>query len=266
MSTQAQPELPDNVLDQAIGWLVKLESSSSNPQLLEACLHWRQADALHEAAWQALQKSDATFQGLAALPDNVALDTLERLHSGRHTRRQTLKLLGMGLLASGVTGWSLRESTWVPWGADYATGVGERRQFLLSDGTRLLLNTASVVDVQFSAQRRLIALRHGEIFIDTGKDSATPGGRRSFWVSTRHAQLQAIGTAFAVRDEPLGTRLRVEDGVVAIHGKGEQVLVAAGAGCRQSWARTSEPSAGLSRRRSRCPARPGVLPRRGSST
>lgn len=45
MSTQAQPELPDNVLDQAIGWLVKLESSSSNPQLLEACLHWRQADA-----------------------------------------------------------------------------------------------------------------------------------------------------------------------------------------------------------------------------
>lgn len=228
MSTQAQPELPDNVLDQAIGWLVKLESSSSNPQLLEACLHWRQADALHEAAWQALQKSDATFQGLAALPDNVALDTLERLHSGRHTRRQTLKLLGMGLLASGVTGWSLRESTWVPWGADYATGVGERRQFLLSDGTCLLLNTASVVDVQFSAQRRLIALRHGEIFIDTGKDSATPGGRRSFWVSTRHAQLQAIGTAFAVRDEPLGTRLRVEDGVVAIHGKGEQVLVAAG--------------------------------------
>ncbi|NMY02027.1 FecR family protein [Pseudomonas sp. WS 5059] len=220
--------VPDGVLDQAIGWLVRIESSGATPEVLAACQRWRQADALHETAWQALQKIDAPFQSLAALPGSVALDTLERLNSGQRSRRQALKLLGMGLLASGVTGWSLRDSTLVPWGADYATGVGERRQFLLADGTRLQLNTASTVDVQFSAQRRLITLRRGEIFIDTGKDSAAPGGRRSFWVSSRHAQLQAIGTAFAVRDEPNGTRLRVEDGVVAIHGKGEPIQVAAG--------------------------------------
>lgn len=228
MSPRSLPELPDNVLDQAIGWLVRIESDGANPQLLEACRQWRQADALHEVAWQALHKSDATFQGLAALPGTVARDTLHRLQGGRHSRRQALKLLGAGLVASGAAGWSLRESTLLPWGADYATEVGERRQFLLDDGTRLHLNTASAVDVQFSAQRRLIVLRRGEIFIDTGKDSATPGRRRSFWVSTRHAQLQAIGTAFAVRDEAQGTRLRVEDGAVAIQGKGEPVIVAAG--------------------------------------
>lgn len=219
---------PDDVLDQAVGWLVRIESNGATPEVLEACQRWRQANALHETVWQALQKSDATFQSLAALPGTVALDTLERLNGNHHSRRQALKLLGVGLLACGVTGWSLRESTLVPWGADYATGVGERRQFLLSDGTRLQLNTASTVDVQLGAQRRLITLRRGEIFIDTGKDSADPGGRRSFWVSTRHAQLQAIGTAFAVRDEQQGTRLRVEDGVVAIQGAGEPVLVAAG--------------------------------------
>ena len=219
---------PDEVLDQAIGWLVRIESNDATPEVLEACQRWRQADALHETVWQALQKSDATFQSLAVLPGSVARDTLGRLNSNHHSRGQALKLLGMGLLASGVTGWSLRDSMLVPWGADYATGVGERRQFLLTDGTRLQLNTASTVDVQFSAQRRLITLRRGEMFIDTGKDSAAPGGRRSFWVSSRHAQLQAIGTAFAVRDEPHGTRLRVEDGVVAIYANGEPVRVAAG--------------------------------------
>ena len=219
---------PDDVLDQAVGWLVRIESNGATPEVLEACQRWRQANALHETVWQALQKSDATFQSLAALPGTVALDTLERLNGNHHSRRQALKLLGVGLLACGVTGWSLRESTLVPWGADYATGVGERRQFLLTDGTRLQLNTASTVDVQFSAQRRLITLRRGEMFIDTGKDSAAPGGRRSFWVSSRHAQLQAIGTAFAVRDEQHGTRLRVEDGVVAIYANGEPVRVAAG--------------------------------------
>lgn len=228
MSVRSLPELPDSVLDQAIGWLVKMESSGSSPQVLAACLRWRQADALHETAWQALQTSDATFQGLSALPGSVALDTLDRLQSSRHTRRQTLKLLGVGMLASGIASWSLHERTRGAWGANYATGVGERRQFLLRDGTRLQLNTASAVDVQFSAQRRLIVLRRGEMFIDTGKDNAAHGGRRSFWVNTRHAQLQAIGTAFAVRDEPQGTRLRVEDGMVSIHGDGKSVLVAAG--------------------------------------
>ncbi|MCK9815517.1 amino acid ABC transporter substrate-binding protein [Pseudomonas chlororaphis] len=228
MSAHSLPELPDNVLDEAIGWLVRLESDGSKPQVLEACRRWREADALHEAAWQALQKSDANFKGLAALPGTLALDTLERLQSGRHSRRQAIKLLGMGVVISGVAAWSVRDTTRVPWGADYATGVGERRQFVLHDGTRLQLNTASAVDVQFTAQRRMITLRRGEMFIDTGKDSATPGGRRSFWVNSRHAQLQAIGTAFAVRDEQRGTRVRLEDGVVAIHGKGEPILIAAG--------------------------------------
>lgn len=228
MSAHSLPELPDTVLDQAISWLVRLESDGSNPQLHEACQRWRQADALHEIAWQALQHSDATFRGLAALPDTVALDTLERLHSTHPSRRRVLKVLGVGLAASCVTGWSLRESTLVPWGADYATGVGERRQFLLSDGTRLQLNTASAVDVQFTTQRRLIEMRRGELFIDTGKDNAAPNGRRSFWVNTPHVRLQAIGTAFTVRDDERGTRVRVEDGKVAIYGQVEPVSIAAG--------------------------------------
>lgn len=228
MNARSLPDLPGAVLDQAIGWLVRLESDGSNPQLLEACQRWRQADALHEIAWQALQHSDAPFRDLAAQPGTVALDTLERLNTAHNSRRQVLKVLGVGLAVSCVTGWSLRESTLVPWGADYATGVGERRQFLLSDGTRLQLNTASAVDVQFTAGRRLIELRRGEIFIDTGRDSAAPDGRRSFWVSTPHTRLQAIGTVFAVRDNEHGTRVRVEEGKVAIHSQGKPILIAAG--------------------------------------
>lgn len=228
MSIDSLPDLPDVVLDQAIGWLVRLQSGSADEQVRESCLHWRQAHPLHEIAWQALQSSESAFQGLADLSGGVALSTLERLQGQRHSRRQALKLLGVGVLVSGVGGWGLRQGPLATWGADYATGVGERRQFTLSDGTRLQLNTASAVDVRFSAKRRVIALRRGEMFIDTGKDSATPTGRRSFWVESRHARLQAIGTTFAVREQAGGTRLRVEDGVVAIHGSGQPVHAEAG--------------------------------------
>lgn len=231
MSAAPSPDLPDKVLDQAITWLVRMQSGSATDQTRHACMRWRQANALHEVAWQALQASESDFHrigGLQGVPGEVAMDTLERLHSARHSRRHALKLLGLGVVVSGMGGWGLHERPLSTWGADYVTGVGERRPFNLSDGTRLQLNTASAVDVQFSAQRRLITLRRGEIFIDTGKDMASATGRREFWVHSQHARLQALGTAFAVRQEAWGTRLRVEQNVVVIHSEAQRIRVEAG--------------------------------------
>ncbi|MCP1626302.1 FecR family protein [Pseudomonas nitroreducens] len=210
-------ELPDAVLDQAIGWLVRLQSGYADERAHADCLLWRQADPLHETAWQALQSSESAFGRVAELPGGVALDILQRLQGKRHSRRQALKMLGFGVAISGLGGWGMRERPLATWGADYVTGVGEHQQFFLGDGTRLQLNTSSAVDVLFTAQRRTITLLRGEIFIDSGKDSDAPAGYRSLWVESRHARLQAIGTAFSVRDEANATRLRVEDGIVAIH-------------------------------------------------
>ena len=56
---------PDEVLDQAIGWLVRIESNGATPEVLEACQRWRQADALHETVWQALQKRRQTDKARA---------------------------------------------------------------------------------------------------------------------------------------------------------------------------------------------------------
>ncbi|MDD0972991.1 FecR domain-containing protein [Pseudomonas fontis] len=231
MSAAPAPELPEKILDQAIGWLVRMQSGNVSDQTRSACARWRQADLLHEAAWQALQASERDFQrigGLQGICGEVAIDTLERLQSARHSRRNALKLLGLGTMAGAMGGWGLNERPLSTWGADYVTGVGERRPFNLSDGTRLQLNTASAVDVQFSAQRRLINLRRGEIFIDTGNDAASPTGRREFWVHSPHARLQALGTAFAVRQLPHASRLRVEQHAVVIHSHAQQIRVEAG--------------------------------------
>lgn len=220
--------IPDTVLDQAITWLVRMQSGSVSDSSRRACLAWRQADARHESAWQQLQASEAAFHGLADLPSGLALDTLERMGRDAHDRRLVLKLLSLSTAAAGVGWWTWRQEPLASLGADYATATGERRLFQLGDGTRLQLNTASAVDVQFSAARRLISLRKGEIFIDTGKDNLQPGGRRPFWVHTRQAQLLAIGTSFAVRQEQDRTRLRVEEGAVAILHQGVRTQVEAG--------------------------------------
>lgn len=223
-----QPDLPDAVLDQAITWLVRMGSGTVSEQIRQQCLYWRQADPVHEQAWQALQVNEADFQTLASAPANASLHTLQSMQSSRHSRRQTLKMLSMGLGAAATGLWGWRQPVVGSWSADYATSIGEQRLFVLDDATRLRLNTASAVNVHFSAGRRLIELLHGEIFIDTGSDAHAPGGKRAFWVQTTNVWLQAIGTAFAVRDDNGQIHLRVEQGAVDIHRDGQVIRVEAG--------------------------------------
>ena len=208
-------EFSSDVLDAAINWLVKTQSGSADPHLQAACQQWRAAHASHEAAWQALQVNESTFRQASALSGRVALDTLT-VSARLRSRRHTLKVLGLGVLGAGA-GTLVWQQPWGTMGADYATAVGERRLFNLADGTRLQLNTSSAADVVFNDHQRLIVLRDGEIFIRTGSDPISAAGRRPFWVHTREARLQAIGTAFDVRQEAGRTRLMVEEGVVAIH-------------------------------------------------
>jgi transmembrane sensor len=48
-----------------------------------------------------------------------------------------------------------------------ATATGERRTLLLPDGSRLVLNTASAVNIAFDANARHIRLVAGEILVTT---------------------------------------------------------------------------------------------------
>ncbi|WJD62959.1 FecR domain-containing protein [Pseudomonas kurunegalensis] len=229
MSSATRAEIPDEVLDQAITWMVRLQSGYADEPALQGCLYWRKLHPLHEAAWQSLQSNESTFSKLASLPGvpgGVARDTLERMQHHQLGRRRLLQVLGTGLVIGGV-GWQSQEQVRL-WGADYTTSVGQRRTVILADGTRLQLNTNSAVEVAFTNSQRLINLLQGEIFIDTGPDEGSPAGRRSFWVHTAQARLQALGTAFAVRQEETRTQLLVEQSRVLIHQSTQQQLVAAG--------------------------------------
>ena len=96
--------------------------------------------------------------------------------------------------------------------SDLATATGERRSVQLPDGTRLQLNTDSAVDLDFSAQQRLITLVRGEILVTCGTTLSAP-----LLVQTRHGLLEGIDGRFSVRQDSDCTRLSVVSGNVAIH-------------------------------------------------
>lgn len=75
----------------------------------------------------------------------------------------------------------------------YETPVGGQRQITLADGSSVVLNTNSLLDVNFSAKGRDVHLRRGEAYFDVVHDKARP-----FTVYADSYVVRDIGTAFDV--------------------------------------------------------------------
>ena len=216
------------VRQQAIAWYSLTQSGDISAEEVRQLELWRQADSEHERAWQRMVGLPELIRGNAAvLRDPLARTTLQQTRYVSGDRRQVLKLLaGASLL--GAIGWQSRESHWLQGSlADLNTATGERRREVLADGTQLWMNTATAVDIVYTASERRIFLRYGEINVLTGQD---PAGR-PLVVQTRDAELRPLGTRFTVRrdEDGGGTLLSVSSGRVAASlGSGSARVVESG--------------------------------------
>lgn len=198
----AQP-VTRQVAQQAARWFLCLQAGASEQQRA-ACTAWRAAHADHERAWQLAARFSAQVQ---AIPAGIAHSTLER--PAALSRRSAVKALG-SLVLLGSLGMTLsRSGTLDSMLADAATGVGERRQLTLEDGTLLHLNTDTAVDIHFSATERLLWLRRGEVMLSTGNDP------RPLRLVSAYGSFAPLGTRFAVRQFAAHDLLQVVEGSVA---------------------------------------------------
>lgn len=162
------------------------------------------AFARMEAAWEASERLRAAAPPLegGAWGDADA-------QAGRARGRRTFVFGAMAAAsaaAAATVGWRLLDNVEL-----YRTGVGERRIVALRDGSRVTLNTASTVEVSFSAAERRLRLVRGEGLFEVAHDP-----RRPFVVEAGAARFRALGTAFNVRVRPDVVELTVTKGVVAV--------------------------------------------------
>lgn len=214
-------------LREAAQWLVRLNSGQARPADRQALAAWRAQDAAHEAAWQRAERLSRTF---GAVPAGLGMPVLAQAERTTVNRRAALRVLALvGTVApAAYLGW--RHMPWQQWTAEHRTATGEQRSVTLADGSEVLLNTASALDVVFDATERLLRLRAGEVLVTTAKDSAA----RAFRVETPGGWLRALGTRFAVRLVNEDTvHLAVTEGAVEITPRhGAQRVVQAGEQCR----------------------------------
>ena len=224
---QAQPEAADSrlhtdvgLIEEAAAWMARLLADDTSDEDRLNCRRWREQNPRHEQAWQHISRISGKF---AQVPKDT--DGARVLEYGRRaalSRRRFLQWVGVtGLGASSA--WFGLNHTRTGRGtlAEYRTVMGETRQIILNDGTRLTLNTDTAVDVKFTEDQRQIVFYHGELLIETGKESP----RRDFVVDTAFGRLTALGTAFNVRQFPDHASVAVLEGAVSIKAaKNEQPL------------------------------------------
>jgi transmembrane sensor len=202
----------NNALKAATEWYAKLNADSVSEAEQRAFQDWKQASEDNRAAWGRVESVAQQFDGIEPVISKATLlRPAERPISPE--RRRLLKQLGV-VAVVGSIGWTgYRHQPWQTMLADYATSTGEQRDIQLADGSRVVLNTDSAIDIVYNEQSRTIVLLKGEILIETGRGS---GSHLPFILKTRQGQVRALGTRFSVRDRGRFSTVSVFEGAVAI--------------------------------------------------
>lgn len=199
--TQAQ-------VDQAIDWLVKLRFDSPCPRTRQQFQQWLASHPHHPLTWQ---RVSLLSDELAGLPKDLSRRTLEGSQQQRGSRRNHLKLLAL-LAVGGSLGLAAREPLGLPeLLADNSTAVGERRQVQGRDGSRIQLNTASAIDLDYSVEQRQLALLRGEVSLESNANDHRP-----FLIETSVGRLVTLDGQLLLRENRQGLLLAVRRGQVTL--------------------------------------------------
>lgn len=192
----------DPAMDQALDWFVTLASGEVSAQERQDFQRWLDAAEAHRQAWDTMRGFQSLLQGMPSAAAGHALREGGAASSARGgrirvSRRQALAVVGA--LALGAMAYRRRDMV-LELAADERSATGQQRQLQLPDGSRVVLDTASAVDIRFDGRVRRLVLRSGAVMVETAHSD---GWRdQPFVVETRQGTVLALGTRFTVRQLP----------------------------------------------------------------
>ncbi|WP_394681536.1 FecR domain-containing protein [uncultured Comamonas sp.] len=247
MTTPGALAVPPEVARSAVEWWLQQQEGALTEGQHQAWLAWRGADPLHETAWQHLARVNDKLSALAAPGSSGAAEVARAALAPRGSarRRQVVQTLALLVFGAGIVWQAEQQLPWRRWSADVRTVRAERKRMRLEDGTQLVLNGATALNIDYSAGLRRLQLVEGEVLITTAADHQQPA--RDFVVQTREGLAQALGTRFSLRSLAGGGSLvSVFDGAVRLtpaHSAGAGPVLQAGFSAVLQAASVSTPQA-----------------------
>ena len=220
MNKWSQPDAAQGIDDEAAEAYVQRsygDWSAQDQRVLEQRLA---GDAAYAAAFRRVEEASRALDRHAQAPEFELhrAQAIQQLRApdvhrpGASTRLRPRRWWVAGIAASllmAVMAWQLSPYGYRPGG--YPTGIGERRVVELDDRSRIVLDAATVLRVDYSDEARMIRLEQGQAQFFVAKD---PG--RPFSVLAGSQSIVALGTVFTV--EHVGSQVRVAmmEGRVAV--------------------------------------------------
>jgi transmembrane sensor len=188
-----------DISDEALAWIVRLHSGEASSQDRREYGQWRAQSAEHEAA---AAEAEALWRDAAHLRQDGQTGLV---YPGRNREGLSRRRLLTGIVGLGIAGGGLAVSR--PYlrtlSSDYTTATAETRAINLPDGSRVMLNALSALDVHFDGEARRLVLKEGQAFFDVAAEA------RPFIVSVGNTEVTALGTAFDVDANATGGSLAV---------------------------------------------------------
>lgn len=207
-----QTEQDDFILDQASDWLAKIDRGLSSQETV-TFQRWQHKSPEHMKVMFEVAKMWDQLDELARLSDIIPKSAVNTKLVTKKFMAIAASLVLMVSLLIFQTGQSplKSDSQYATLTTQYQTGVGERNTIHLPDSSLLVLNTNSLVKINYNQHARVIELQQGELHIEVAHNKSRP-----LRVVAAGKVIQAVGTAFNVEITEDLVELIVTDGKVLV--------------------------------------------------
>lgn len=191
-----------SITEAAAEWAVRLHAGALTEQEQAELRQWIACDSRHEGA---LRFAEQTWAALGQVHKDEPVHRQRPASTALPLRRaprrrpwQRAAAVALVVVVAGV-GWLRGPDALLRMQADYITQKGEVRTVLLADGSKVELDSASAIRLDYDGVQRRISLIQGAAIFDvapmTGQET------RPFVVQSAAGQTRALGTRFVVDRE-----------------------------------------------------------------
>lgn len=199
---------------QAADWLARLLAADVGEREHDAFERWCAESEANADAYAAIAAEHDFARLLADDPLILAAARKARIAYAGHAptggirRWAALAAAAVVVVAAGAGAWRMYHDAGST--AVFTTAVGEQREVVLADGTRLVLDTQTRLDARLDGGARELVLGEGRVDVDVARDP------RPFSVVSGRGVVRDIGTRFEVERHGEDVAVTLMSGAVSI--------------------------------------------------
>ncbi len=210
MNKQTQTKDLASISEEACGWIIKLGEGPNSKEDIQALKAWMARSPKHRIE---LIEVSRLWDGIDDMLREEILSP-ESVHDNGSTIWDSIKrnaVVAASVAVVFLFAQFVGKDTATPAPAFYTAALGEQKTVSLSDGSKVILNTDSQIEVLYSAKFRNIRLLRGEALFDVEKNKDRP-----FQVYAGTGVVQAVGTIFSVFLDKSNIEVTVSEGSVEL--------------------------------------------------